>query len=331
MSFTRIPGQDKTKKHLQDSIKKERISHAYLFTGSRGLGKLELAIEFAKTIFCKESNTDSCDQCISCRKIEHKNHPDLNIIDVKEGHKMILIDQIRDLQKEINYKPYESEYKVYIINQADKLTEQAQNSLLKTLEEPPEYAVIILICEETNQLRPTIVSRSQLVRLHNQPKEVITNYLSKETELNDQDLKLFTVLAKGRYKKALNLVTKDDFIKNREDIINFILEIEDKDTFEIFNFTERLTELSKTDFPLFELILSLFRDLLIIKEKEKEENLINFDYREILKENRNKYKTDSIYKLTSDINKYKDYLNKNIKKDLLFPSLLFKIRNKKEL
>lgn len=331
MSFTRIPGQDKTKKHLQDSIKKERISHAYLFTGSRGLGKLELAKEFAKTIFCKEGNTDSCDQCISCRKLEHKNHPDFNIIEVKEGHKMILIDQIRDLQKEINYKPYESEYKVYIINQAAKLTEQAQNSLLKTLEEPPEYAVIILICEETNQLRPTIVSRSQLVRLYNQPQKIITNYLRKETKLNDQDLKLFTVLAKGRYKKALNLVTKDNFIKNREDIINFILEIEDKDTYQIFNFTERLTELSKTDFPLFELILSIFRDLLIIIEKNQEENLINFDYREILKENKNKYKTDSIYKLASDINKYKDYLNKNIKKDLLFPSLLFKIKNKKEL
>lgn len=148
MSFNKIPGQNKTKKILQDTISKNRISHAYLFNGNNGLGKLEMAEEFAQAIFCKNNIIDGCGNCISCRKLQHNNHPDFFKIEVQEDHSSILIEQIREMQKEINYKPYESDYKIYIINQAEKMTLEAQNSLLKTLEDPPDYAVIILTNEQ---------------------------------------------------------------------------------------------------------------------------------------------------------------------------------------
>src|SRR6056297_3730902 len=326
MSFNNIPGQTKTKRILKDSIKKNRISHAYLFTGNNGLGKSEMAGEFAQAIFCENNIADGCGECLSCKKIEHGNHPDFHKIMVEEDHKNILIDQIRDLQKEISYKPYESDHKVYIIDQAERMTIQAQNSLLKTLEEPPEYAIIILTNENKNELIPTIVSRCQEVKLYNQSKDVIKDYLKKHYNLSPKKSLLYATIARGKYKKAVNLSLKEDFIDNREVIIKFITNIDKKDNFAIYNFSEKLVELSDTDFPLFELMLSLLRDILVMKRDVKD-NIINFDYKELISNTVDKFDIYKIYELTGMVNKYNDYSDKNIKKELLFPSLLFKIRN----
>ncbi|MBS3811688.1 MAG: DNA polymerase III subunit delta' [Halanaerobiales bacterium] len=326
MSFNIIPGQHKTKKILQDSIKNQRINHAYLFTGNNGLGKLEMAREFTRAVLCNKNGVDACGECLSCKKIEHHNHPDFKITEVLKDHKRILIDQIREMQKEISYKPYESEYKIYIINQAAKMTVQAQNSLLKTLEEPPKYAIIILINESKNELIPTIVSRCQEVKLYNQSKDVIKDYLKKHYNLSPKKSLLYATIARGKYKKAVNLSSKNDFIDNREVIIKFITNIDKKDNFAIYNFSEKLVELSDTDFPLFELMLSLLRDILVMKRDVKD-NIINFDYKELISNTVDKFDIYKIYELTGMVNKYNDYSDKNIKKELLFPSLLFKIRN----
>ena len=330
MSFNSIPGQTKTKKILQDSIKKKRISHAYLFTGNNGLGKSEMAKEFAQAIFCTNNLIDSCGQCLSCKKIAHGNHPDFQIIKVKEDHKNILIDQIREMQKEISYKPYESDYKVYIIEKAARMTRQAQNSLLKTLEEPPGYAIIILTNENKSDLIPTIISRCQEVKLHNQPVDIVKDYLVENKKFKEDEAILYATLSRGKYKKAIKLASKEDFIENRKKIVNFISDINSKDNFDIYNTSEDLIKLSDTDFPLFELILSFFRDVLVMK-RNGDNDIINFDFKELIINSTDNFTTEQIYELTKKINIYRDYYYRNIKKELLFPSLLFKIRNKKEL
>jgi len=329
MSFKNIPGQAKTKRILKDTIEKDRISHAYLFTGNKGLGKSEMAREFAQAIFCNKNIADGCGECISCKKFEHDNHPDFHVIDVKEDHSSILIDQIRDLQKEISYKPYESDYKIYIIDNAVRMTEQAQNSLLKTLEEPPEYAIIILTNEDKNDLISTIVSRCQEVKLYNQPKKVIKKYLRDVKSFDKEKAALYATLARGKYKKAINLALEEDFIDKRDEIIKFITNIDKKDNFEIFELSEKLKNISDSGFPLFELLLSLFRDILILKQDENDE-IINFDYKELIAEAVNKFNIQDIFELTNQINQYKGYYYGNIKKELLFPSLFFKIRSKKK-
>jgi len=330
MSFNNIPGQNKTKKILQETISKNRISHAYLFNGNNGLGKLEIAEEFAQAIFCKNNVDDGCGECISCKKLQHNNHPDFFKIEVKEEHSSILIEQIREMQKEISYKPYESDYKIYIINQAEKMTEEAQNSLLKTLEEPPEYAVIILTNEQKKELIPTIISRCQEVKLYNQPVDVIKDYLKKEKDFTEKKAALYAVLARGKYKKAVKLALKEDYVNDREKVVNFIANIDKKDNYEIYDFSNYLIKLSDKDFTLFELMLSLFRDILVVK-RNGNEDIINFDYKDLIVNSTNKFEINEIYRLIKIINKYKNYYLNNIKKDLLFPSLLFKIRNKKEL
>ncbi len=327
MSFKNIPGQSKTKKILRDTIKKDRISHTYLFTGNKGLGKSEMAREFAQAIFCNRNISEGCGECISCKKFEHDNHPDFHIIDVKEDHKSILIEQIRELQKQVSYKPYESDYKIYIIDNAVRMTEQAQNSLLKTLEEPPDYAIIILTNEDKNDLISTIVSRCQEVKLYNQPEDIIKQYLRDEKSFDKEKAALYATLARGKYKKAINLAVKEDFIDKRDEIIKFITNINNKDNFEIYELSEKMKKISDADFPLFELLLSLFRDILILKQDESDE-IINFDYKELIAEAVDKFNIEEIFELTNQINQYKEYYYRNIKKELLFPSLLFKIRSK---
>jgi DNA polymerase-3 subunit delta' len=165
MSFNDIVGQDAAKQMLQNGLRRDTMSHAYLFNGPTGCGQMKTALTFAQAIFCSESKDDACGLCLECRKVEHGNHPDLHLI-IPDGAS-IKIDQIRGLQRVFSYRSESNNPKVYIIDQADTMTNQAANSLLKFLEEPPIPAVAILISENIQALLPTIQSRSQ--RVHFKP------------------------------------------------------------------------------------------------------------------------------------------------------------------
>ena len=161
MSFNDILGQEAAKQLLQNALRRNAVSHAYLFSGPKGAGQMETATVFAKALFCTSNPDDACGKCLECRKVEHGNHPDLTTIEPDGAS--IKIDQIRELQRIFSYRSEKNNPKVYIINHADKMTVQAANSLLKFLEEPPVPAVAILIAENGQALLPTIQSRAQTV------------------------------------------------------------------------------------------------------------------------------------------------------------------------
>ncbi|WP_145950207.1 DNA polymerase III subunit delta' [Paenibacillus sp. Y412MC10] len=161
MSFADIAGQDAAKQMLHNALRRNSVSHAYIFSGPAGSGQMKTARTFAQALFCTTLEDDACGQCLECRKVEHGNHPDLHLL-APDGSS-IKIDQIRDLQRVFSYRSESKNPKVYIIDQADTMTVQAANSLLKFLEEPPIPAVAILITENGQALLPTIQSRAQLV------------------------------------------------------------------------------------------------------------------------------------------------------------------------
>ena len=142
MGFENILGNEKIKKYLNQSVEENNFLHSYLFLGTEGIGKLIFAKEFAKYILCKEDKNSNC-KCKSCLCFDTKNHPDFSIIN-EEGE-TIKVDYIRDLIEKIIEKPIVSDRKVYIINDCEKMTKEAQNCLLKTLEEPPQFVTIILV------------------------------------------------------------------------------------------------------------------------------------------------------------------------------------------
>lgn len=212
MNFDDIKKNFIAKKIIQNSLKNKKISHSYIITGEKGSPKDELAELFAKGILCKNENPP-CETCISCKKFEQKNHPDFCKIDTLEGKASISIDQIRNLLKEAYFKPNESEKRVYIINNAHLMTEQAQNALLKFFEEPPSFTVIILVTDDVNLLLNTIQSRALIINTEKQEDF----YFQEE---NDFAINFLDNFSKNNELECLSIIL--DNIKNSSDFVLFL-------------------------------------------------------------------------------------------------------------
>lgn len=177
MSFNNIIGNEKIKSYLQEFINNKAISHSYLFSGQDGIGKKLFAREFAKMILCLSDNKP-CNICSSCIKFDSNNNPDF--LQIEPDGNSIKISQIREMQKNVYEKPILSNKKVFIIDESEKMTEEAQNSLLKTLEEPPEYMVIILISSNENKLLNTIKSRCLKINFLNIDNVELKSYIKEK-------------------------------------------------------------------------------------------------------------------------------------------------------
>lgn len=221
MSFERIIGNDKVKQFLNKAINENHILHSYLFSGIEGIGKKLFAIEFAKKILCIEQN-DEQENCLSCLKFKSSNHPDFMILEPENN--VIKIEQIRNMQEKISEKPIVSKKKVYIIVDSDCMTKEAQNCLLKTLEEPPEYATIILTTANESKLLNTIKSRCIKVKFNGLLENEINQYLKQnEIVVNEEN---YIKISQGSIGKLLN-IKEDEDVYNQ---VNIVLENIDKNT-----------------------------------------------------------------------------------------------------
>ena len=220
MSFENIIGNDKIKQELEENIRNNTVSHSYLFIGQDGIGKKLFAKEFAKMELCLDDN-NACDKCSSCIKFNSDNNPDFVII--KPDGNSIKISQIRDMQDNVYKKPIVSNKKVFIIYDSDKMTEEAQNSLLKTLEEPPEYITIILITSNENKLLNTIRSRCLKINFNNITTKEIIDYISREQIMSEPSDSLLS-MCNGSIGKLIkinqNLLEYNEIEKNTNDLIN---------------------------------------------------------------------------------------------------------------
>ena len=216
--FENIIGNTNIKTVLEKSIKQNKLSHSYLFVGTQGIGKKMIATEFAKMILCLDDNK-YCNHCKSCIEFDTNNNPDFVLIS-PDGNN-IKIEQIRDIQKRIQEKPIISEKKVYIIDNADLMTTEAQNCLLKTLEEPPEFAVIVLIGSNSNTFLPTIKSRCTIMNFNKISDEEMTKYLREKCDVKNIDQNML-YMYQGSIGKSLELKEKQEEYRNIENIINNI-------------------------------------------------------------------------------------------------------------
>lgn len=209
--FNKLIGNDELKRYFENSIKTNNISHSYMFTGATGVGKKQFAIEFAKYNLCLEDGNCE-DKCDSCIKFNGNNNPDFSII--KPDGNTIKINQIREMQEDIAKKPIVSDKKVYIIDDADKMSEESQNCLLKTLEEPPEYAIIILIVANESRMLATIKSRCVILKFkkisNEEIKKIVPNLTEEQIEILDGSLeKLENIQEKTeQFQQIENIVQK---------------------------------------------------------------------------------------------------------------------------
>lgn len=237
MSFNNIIGNDNIKNILSKSLENNTILHSYMFIGEQGIGKKIFAKEFAKMILCENFNKQECNNCKSCIEFSSGNNPDFTYIE-PEG-KNIKIEQIRAIQTKIIEKPVNSNKKVYIINDADTMTKEAQNCLLKTLEEPPEYIVIILIVSNENKMLNTIKSRCMKITFDKISDKQIMKYLENycDTEsINDNILKM----CDGSIGKCIIVKDKIQEYKEIEKIFSTIVENHNCSIINILNNSELL-------------------------------------------------------------------------------------------
>lgn len=215
MNFSNIIGNEEIKIFLDNLIKTNNVVHSYMFIGPDGIGKVLFAKDFAKMILCQDSNK-ACNHCSSCIKFNSDNQPDFMIINSEDG-KSIKINQIRFLQERISEKPIISNRKVYIINDSDLMTVEAQNCLLKTLEEPPEFAVIILVLSNENKCLSTIKSRCTKIAFQKLRNSDLTQYANENNlEVNSSLLSA----SDGSISKLLNLQNNLEAYKQLDNIIN---------------------------------------------------------------------------------------------------------------
>jgi len=222
ISFDEITGQEKAIVFLKRVIANDKIACAYLFAGIQGIGKTTTALAFALSLHCADPvDGNGCKKCSSCKKIIDGNHPDLIIVEPEEDKKVIGIDQIREISRHLAFSPALGRYRVFILDPAEKMTDEAANAFLKTLEEPPPHNILILNVRDPGDLLPTIVSRCQKVPFKPLPTEDIVNRLIKDGNMDKEKAKILARLSEGSLGEAITL-SRDDLLADRLNWIDML-------------------------------------------------------------------------------------------------------------
>lgn len=324
MDFNDIIGHEKIILKLQNAIRNNSIAHGYLFEGPKSMGKKKLAMIFAKTLLCKEKGIKPCNKCPSCLKFDSGNHPDFDIIN-PEGNS-IKREQIEQLLHSIRMLPYEGTRRVYVIEDAYKMTQEAQNSFLKTLEEPPEYAVIILITNNSGSLLPTIVSRCQGIKFSYVDNEKIEKLLVNKYGCSREKANFIASFSNGIVGKAVKLIKSEGFRKLRDDIIDTIDDIIYSDKFRIFSLSQIFVENKENIEDILDLLTIWFRDIMIIKETGDTRFIINKDKIQLIYKHSNSLSSEKVSDIIENIEKTKEDITSNVNFQLAIEVMLLKIQ-----
>ncbi len=281
MAFKDVLGHSRAITLLRRAITNEKVVNSYLFLGSEGIGKKYVALQFAKALNClgEGEGGDACDHCISCKKIDHGLHPDVLVIE-REGQN-IKVDQVRQLQKELAYRPYEGKRRVCILTAADRMAPHIPNTLLKTLEEPPLHTVIILLANNSRFILPTILSRCQPVRFNPLAIPLVSKWLMEGKGFDQAEAHLLATLSEGSPGKALEIQEEIRQIP-REALLKDWAGMKSLSFERIGNWVESLPSQRDNLVLILEVTKTLLRDLVMVKTLKKGANLIHSDLLQVM-------------------------------------------------
>lgn len=319
--FEDVIGHEQVIEHMQTAIQKDRISHAYILNGEIGSGKKMLADIFAATLQCEEHGITPCGKCKSCLQASSGNHPD--ILKVTHEKASISVDDIRiQLNADIDIKPYSSKYKIYIIDEADKMTEQAQNALLKTIEEPPVYGIIMLLVTNKNKLLPTILSRCVTLNLKPVPTDLITEYLMKEYQVPDYNAQISARFSQGNLGKAVRYSTSEEFNETKDKILHLLKYIENMQVYEILEGIKQLGEHKLEIYDYIDIMMLWYRDILVYKASGNPNHLLFRAEYPYIKKQAEKIGYDGIENVIKAMDKAKERLRANVNFDIAMELML---------
>lgn len=322
LSFRDIIGHEQIKEHFNNAIKTHKVSHAYILAGEAGMGRKSLANAFALTLLCEQGRMEPCMKCHACRQVLSGSHPDLIYV----GHEKPGSIGVDDIRKQINdtimVRPYSSSYKIYIVDESEKMTVQAQNALLKTIEEPPFYAVIILLTTNQEAFLPTILSRCIQLKLKPLRDSVVKSYLMERMHIEEADADVYAAFARGNLGKAITIASSEEFKLLHQELLHLLKHIHDMDISELLDYIRKLKEDNLDIYECLDFMQMWYRDVLLYKVT-KDINLMIFkdEYRVINEISKNSA-YDGLEKILEAIDKARVRLDANVNMELAMELML---------
>lgn len=324
--FKDIIGHEQIIEHLQNAIAMDKVSHAYIINGPDKSGKMMLAEAFAMTVQCERGGRDACLECHSCKQALGRNQPDIIYVS-HEKPNTISVDDIRtQVNNDIVIKPYSSRHKIYIIDEAEKMNVQAQNALLKTIEEPPAYAIILLLTTNADNFLPTILSRCVSLNIKAVPDETIEKYLMSNWQIPDYQAQICVAFAQGNVGKAIQLASSSDFNELKSSVLQLVKRLHEIDLYELTEAVKQIGEYKLQINDYFDLMMVWYRDVLYFKATGDVNGLIFKDEVYDIKRRAEKSSYNGIEQIIEALQKAQLRLSANVNFDLVMELLLLTIQ-----
>lgn len=325
-SFSEIVGHEQIKEHMQAAIRDKKPFHAYLFQGEEGVGKEALARTFAAGLQCQSESADKpCKECVSCRQMESGNQPD--VIWVTREKASLGVDEIREqLCNTMDIKPFSSPYKIYLVPEAEKMTEAAQNALLKTIEEPPEYGIVILMTSNISALLPTIQSRSLTMEFRPLSTAVVESYVKEHCQVPDYQARASAAFAQGNLGKAMRYAKSEDFIERKDHIISLLRHVEQMDLSEMLAVIKDLGTRKDEVRDYIDLMVLWYRDVLLFKATKDINQLLFQDEASYISREASHRSYEKIEEILQAFEKAKVRLRANVNFDITMELMLLTLK-----
>lgn len=325
-----VVGQKQLTDNLRSALKYNKISHAYLIQGERLSGKMMIADIFARALQCENAEGDKpCNQCRSCKQAMNQNHPDILYVQ-HEKPNVISVDNIRQqINGDIAIKPYSGVHKIYIVDEAEKMNVQAQNALLKTLEEPPEYAVILLLATRVEAMLQTILSRCVVLNTRPVHEDMIKEYLMRRVQVPDYRAAICASFARGNVGRAAELASNEQFDHMKSSVIGTMKNISDMEINKIAAETKKMVEEKFDADDYLDLCFIWYRDVLLYKAcgvyGDSRHIIFKEDMAEIADAAR-RYSYDGIERIIHSIDKARSRLKANVNFELTMELMLLDMK-----
>ncbi|AGC68233.1 DNA polymerase III subunit delta' [Thermoclostridium stercorarium subsp. stercorarium DSM 8532] len=320
MELDKIIGQSELVGYLKRLITHDLVGHAYALSGPEGIGKKTLARAFAKDLLCQNPNSYNCN-CISCRTFNSGTNPDF--FQVVSDKKSIGVDSIRELQDHAAHRPTYGNRKVYLIPDAELMTPQAQNCLLKTLEEPPKYVIIILLTTNFEALLPTIQSRTVNLRMTPYSDEEMRMIVGSRHNIPNDQWEFILRFSSGIPLNAIRMIEEGAITDLRAQVFQLFEKSDDLNYIE--NFRKTLLDNRENIPAVFDILLSVYRDCLVLK-LGMEDRLINSDKKGIIKHIASSYQKHNLFEKIANLERMRRNFSYNINLQLGIDTLLLEIQ-----
>jgi DNA polymerase-3 subunit delta' len=323
MGFSEIIGHEKQSENLRLSLLNGRLHHAYLFIGPDGIGKRTLGLAMAQAIHCSELENDFCGGCGACRAIQAGNHADVRIVEPISNKKDISIQQVRELEKALSLRSFSGRQKVAIIDPATLMNWAAQNALLKTLEEPPQGCVLILIASNAGGLLPTVRSRAFALSFAPLPRELIVRFLISRKGKTREQADFLAALAMGSL-GAVSKIDNEKMIENRLEWMETLVSLRTGDYRAALNAAEALAGNREETLSFLEWAGLWYRDLLTFRIAHAPNQVVNIDMLPQIEEQSAGIEEDDLFSMLSKAGEASQLIQRNLNRRMVLEDLLLR-------